>query len=139
MAKSVPEIIAAIEHFQPSNGDWRPLDALLYELFRSNSATQGIAAMLNVFERFPLEDGSGVFWSIVHGLESLDGSEPRLVESVQRAPSEFALMMVHRLMNAGYKEVDGVGLAALLEKVIHDQNVNSEIRQSAAKFHRWHR
>ena len=106
VVRPVSEIIAALERFQPSNGNWLALDALLEELFQCGSASLGIKAMLEVFEQFPTEDGAGVFWSIVHGLESLDGYERRLVESVRRAPSEFSLIMVHRhiILSAGPDE-----------------------------------
>lgn len=117
MPRPVAEIVAAIEQFQPSNGNWLALDALLDELFRSGSAAQGIAAMLGVFERYPAEDGAGVFWAIVHGLEALPGYESQLLASVRRIPSEFGSIMVNRLLKAGCQEVDGVNLLELLEQI----------------------
>jgi hypothetical protein len=102
MARTVSEIIVAIEAFQPSDGKWLPLDALLEELFQSGSASNGIDAMLHVFERYPTDDGAGVFWAILHGLESLPGQyETKLVQSLRRIPSRMALTMVCRLLNGG--------------------------------------
>ena len=64
--------------------------------------------MLRVFERYPDEDGAGVFWSIVHGLEALPGYEPFLVESYsKRAPSEFGVIMLGRILNSGQREIAG--------------------------------
>src|SRR5262245_30219361 len=133
MARPVSEIVVAIESFQPTNGNWLALDALLGELFSSGSATQGIDAMLGIFERYPVQDGAGIFWAIVHGLESLPGYESHLVESITRTPSRFALLMIHRLLNAGQVEVGSVNLLALLEQVAGDEQVNPASRQEARK------
>jgi hypothetical protein len=134
MARSVSEIIADIEDFKPSKGNWLGLDALLQELFLSGSAPVGIDAMLHVFERYPGEDGAGVFWSIVHGLESLPGYESRLVESIRRVPSDFALLMVNRLLNAECREAGGVRLLLLLEQVAQGETAHPEIRQKALEI-----
>jgi hypothetical protein len=133
MPRPVSEITADIENFKPSNGNWLVLDALLQELFLSGSASVGIDAMLHVFERYPAEDedGAGVFWSIVHGLESLPGYENGLVESVRREPSCFALLMVNRLLNAECADVGGTSLRSLLEQVAQDETARPEIRQEA--------
>ena len=74
-------MIAAIRDFEPEDGSWLAPDGLLGELFQAGAGTQGIDAMLAVFERHPTEDGAGVFWSIVPGLESLPGYEPARVGS----------------------------------------------------------
>lgn len=134
MARAVSEIIANIEDFKLSNGNWLGLDALLQELFLSGSAPDGIDAMLHVFERYPAEDGAGVFWAIVHELESLPGYESRLVESVRRIPSSFALLMVNRLLNADREDVGGVRLLSLLEQVTQDESARPEIRHEAQEI-----
>ena len=134
VARPVSQIITAIEDFNSSNGDWLELDALFEELFHNRSASLGIDAMLHVFERHPTEDGAGVFWSIVHGLESLPGYESRLVESVRKAPSVFALLMVNRLLNAGCQEGGGVRFASLLEQVVKNQNANPEVKLKAQEI-----
>jgi hypothetical protein len=140
MARPVSKIVAAIQDFQPSNGNWQGLDALLQELFQSKSASRGIDAMLHVFERYPTdEDGFGVFWTVLHGLESLPRYESKLVASVKRAPSDFGLLMVNRLLNAGRKAVGGVRLISLLEQVIKNQNVPPKIRREAQQFLELHR
>ena len=116
MARPVSEIIADIEDFKPSKGNWLELDALLHELFLRGSAPMGIDAMLHVFERYPGEDGAGVFWSIVHGLETLPGYESRLIESIRRVPSDFALLMVNRLLNTECREWEACGCFHCLSK-----------------------
>jgi hypothetical protein len=131
MARHVSEIIADIEDFKPSKGNWLGLDTLLQELLLSGSAAVGIDAMLRVFERYPAENGAGVFWSIVHGLENQPGYKSRLVESVRKVPSDFALLMVNRLLNAECRGSEGVQLLSLLEQVAQDPIARPETRQQA--------
>jgi hypothetical protein len=134
LAGSIPQILKSIEDFEPLEGNWLGLDSLLDELFQTGSASLGIDAMFRVFERFPTEDGAGVFWSILHGLESLSGYEVRLVESVRKSPAEFSLLMVNRLLNSGRDEIGPVRLLDLLERVAQDRNARPEIRQQAIDF-----
>jgi len=100
MARTAEEIIAAIEAFRPGEGDWRPLDDLLAELWSVGVPQSVIPGLLRVFDRFPDEDGAGVFWSIVHGLESLPGYELFLLESAELRPTPFKRIMVDRLRRA---------------------------------------
>jgi hypothetical protein len=133
MPRSIEDLIAAIRDFEPEDGSWLALDGLLGELFQAGAGTQGIDAMLAVFERHPTEDGVGVFWSIVHGLESLPSYEPSLVESVRRAPAELSLVMIGRMLNAGVTEAGGVQLRSLVREVAGNQDIAPEIRRAAQK------
>lgn len=100
MGAELTSLLARIESIRnvDDESDLMTLDASVRELFQLPDAEMGIDTLLRVFERFPTKDGFGVFWSIVHGLESLAGRyEPKLVASVRRAPSGFSVMMVNRL------------------------------------------
>ena len=90
-----------------------------------------LRSLFSVFERFPEEDGYGVFWSILHLLESCNGCNEALIESVERAPVEFNLRMVNRLLNSGIKQVDGRSLIQLLTNVAEDPDVQPSIRNTA--------
>jgi hypothetical protein len=114
MARSSTQIIADIESFHPTQGDWRPLDCLLDELWNSGKAQDHISDLLAVFERFPDSYGNGVLWSIVHGLEALNGYETELVRSYQQQPSEMSCVMLRRLLKSGVKQIDGVALNELI-------------------------
>ncbi|HVK52487.1 MAG TPA: hypothetical protein VM469_12220 [Pseudoxanthomonas sp.] len=98
-ARTQAEILRDIRQFSPSQGDWRPLDTLLDELWTVGPPElEAISILFNVFERFPDDDGAGVLWSIVHGVESLAHDyEPLLVASNRRAPSHMAAVMLARL------------------------------------------
>jgi hypothetical protein len=134
MARPASEIIVDLEEFQPADGNWLRLEHLLAELFQSGAANAGVETLLRIFERFPNEDGAGVFWSIVHGLESLVGYEAFLVESIRRAPSDFGLMMLSRLINAGTEDVGGTSYRELFVSVARDDSIKGETRALAERL-----
>lgn len=100
--RSLSETLQQIEHFSPRDGDWRPLDALLDELWASGDVGADVLPVLfGVFERFPEDDGAGVLWSIVHGIEALPiDYVPALRQSHQRNPSLMSDIMLSRAGNA---------------------------------------
>ena len=134
MARPIAAIISDIDEFLPRDGDWNRLDRLLGELFGSDQPHLGIVPLLRVFERFPDEDGFGVFWSIVHGLESLPGYECPLLESINRRPVEFTLLMVNRLLNGGIREVQGTPLLSILEESSAKLETTANARQAARNY-----
>jgi len=99
MSRPQAEILLEIDRFEPSPaGDWRELDALLSELWQDTVSPACLPVLLRVFERFPQDDGAGVFWSIVHGIESTDlNYEQPLRESLSRQPSALGEVMLFRL------------------------------------------
>ncbi|MGJ7565618.1 hypothetical protein ACSFBM_17330 [Variovorax sp. GB1R11] len=118
MPRKITSIARDIAKFAPTeDGDWRRLDALLVELWQVDGAERAIPEMLSVFERYPEEDGHGVMWSIVHGLEGLPNYEPALLGSLRRQPSDLGIVMVSRMLNAGITEIDGVSLLLTLEEI----------------------
>jgi len=60
MVRSTVDIAADIAAFQPTNGHWLGLDALLEELWKDGMLQEAIREMLRVFERFPNDGGAGV-------------------------------------------------------------------------------
>jgi len=98
MPRSVDDILRDVEAFRPANGDWRPLDALLSELWNAGVPVRALPALFGVFERFPNDDGAGVLWSIVHGVEGLGlDYEQVLRDSLARQPSDMGKIMLGRL------------------------------------------
>ncbi len=97
MTRPVDDILRDIETFQPAKS-WLPLDDLLAELWDAGVPASALQKLFGVFERFPGEDGAGVLWSIVHGLEALDlDYEQELRESLARQPSDMGKIMLGRL------------------------------------------
>ncbi len=134
MPRAAETILADIDTFEPADGEWIALDRLLEELWSGDVPPASARVLLRVFERYPEEDGEGVFWGIVHGLEAFPGYETALLEAVQRAPTEFSLLMVNRLLNGGRSEVDGVSLTAVLEAVAADPRHPASVREEARDY-----
>jgi hypothetical protein len=92
------QILNDIAEFQPSDGNWLALEELLSELWQVGVSPDALPVLFQVFERFPQEDGAGVLWSIVHGVEALDISyETQLRLSIARQPSFMGKVMLGRL------------------------------------------
>ena len=115
------------------------LDGAVNSLFASDCPALGIGTLLRIFERFPTSDGYGIFWSIVHGLESLSDYEVALIESVRRQLCEFSLLMVNRILNVGRTHVNGTDLFALLEEVASNPDYSEDIRIETQNFAEWQR
>lgn len=134
MPRSTKDIAADIDAIQPTNGNWLGLEALLEELWRDGSPQAAIPELLRVFERFPDDDGLGVFWSIVHGLEALPGYQAHLLASVGRAPSDMAVTMLGRLLNAGYHDINGVPIRHILQEVVTRSDAGPSAKETARSF-----
>ncbi len=134
MARKHADIVVDLRAFAPPADDWDRLNDLAAELWKSGSPADAIPDLLGVFERFPDAESFGVFWSILHGLESLPGYEAELVRSVQRRPSEFGVLMVGRLLNAGRAEAAGTPLLPLLQSVAARPGLPERVRRTAQLF-----
>jgi hypothetical protein len=138
VARTHAKIVADIRSFAPVDGDWRRLDALLDELWRLGSPAEAVPELLGVFERFPEDDGAGVFWAILHGLESLPGYADEVVRSVQKRPSSFGVLMLNRILNGGRSEVGGVQLIPLLRQIAQRLELPEMIQRDAREFAELH-
>lgn len=93
------QLLSKIEKFEPSpSGDWKDLDNLLDELWQTQLSESCLSVLFRVFERYYNDDGAGVFWSIVHGVEAtaLD-YENALRKSIANQQSEMGEIMLRRL------------------------------------------
>ena len=73
-------------------------------------------ALFGLFERFPEEDGHGVYWSVLHGLEHRGSYESALLASWRRAPSPFTRSMLLRLRNAGRESIGDEPIGTIAEE-----------------------
>lgn len=106
------------------------ITALDADILNANDVGQ----LLGVFERFPDDDGFGVFWQILHLLERAGDYESALVDSVRRNPGEFNLTMINRLLNGGIEKVGAQSLVSLLEEVARTEQADPESTQWAIHF-----
>src|SRR5690349_13754791 len=65
------DLDTAIREFTPQQGMWLPLERHFERAFSSPDPKHYYHAIFNLFERFPEEDGAGVFWSALHGMEAV--------------------------------------------------------------------
>ncbi len=116
------------------SGDLSRLDAVIGQSVSVKPNESLDAALFGIFERFPEEDGHGVYWSIVHGLERRGEYEQALLASLRRAPSMFTLTMLNRLLNAGQSTCAGVPALQLLEAAAVSPLACESARKAATRF-----
>lgn len=110
-----PDLYQKIAEFEPEGDDyWLPLDELLQAVFQQEKPQLYFPAIFNLFERFPDEDGAGVFWAALHGMEAVGGYETELVRYFRRSPALMIHALLVRLRNSGHTHVAGVALDSLL-------------------------
>jgi hypothetical protein len=114
--------------------DLKRLEELAKQLNEFGASEDIVRAFLGVFERFPVDDAYGIFWSILHGLEKSPNYEFALIESLQRQPAEFSLLMVKRILNSGKKQIGDTDLLALLKGIAEDRTQAQEIQEQAKQF-----
>ncbi|MBK1884794.1 hypothetical protein JIN85_20460 [Luteolibacter pohnpeiensis] len=106
---------AGIREFCPVDGDWRPLEAHLDQAFASREPESYYDAIFNLFERFPEDDGSGVFWTALHGMEACGNYEKKLLLYFRRTPGLMTTAMLRRIYNSGQKDIEGFPIDRLIE------------------------
>ncbi|WP_129139595.1 hypothetical protein [Modicisalibacter coralii] len=102
------ELANRIAEFEPQDGNWLPLEELLQRALLAADMQVYYPAIFRLFERYPDEDGAGVFWTALHGMEDAGGYEKDLLESFQRSPSEMTETILLRLRNSGSEYVSDV-------------------------------
>ena len=73
---------------------------------------------MNLFERFPEEDGAEVFWSALHGMEAVGGYEDLLLQYFRRHPSLMTRALLRRILNSGQTHIGRVAISSLIDDVV---------------------
>lgn len=107
-------LIEKILNFEPSEGDWCELDALFENVFASQNPEFYYHAIFSLFEKYPSEDGAGVFWSALHGMERFGKYESELLRCFRRFPNEMSRIMLIRMRNSGLMNVEGFPIERLI-------------------------
>jgi len=126
--REIGEIIEAIEKYKPET-DWLGLDDLLQELFSHPMNKVPAEPLLSVFERYPTEDGYGVFWVIVHGVEDIPNYELALLASLKKTPSLFGLTMAKRILNSGSHRHLHEAVRAVARTIARSRRLEPEVRE----------
>lgn len=92
------QLLKEISDFTPADGLWSPLEELLARLWAMEVRPEHLPYLFRLFERFPSDDGGGVLWSIIHGIEELPFDyEEELRASLARQESEMGRTLLDRL------------------------------------------
>jgi hypothetical protein len=135
MSQEILELVKAVDQLQSVDGeDLELLQKVADRYFAQSDASQHLDVWFRLYERFPDDDGYGVFWTILHGIESQAGSGDSVVRSVQRAPTHFSLLMVNRMLNGGTSSVNGTNLLELLNHVASNEQISPSVRDDAISF-----
>ncbi|RLB54961.1 MAG: hypothetical protein DRI90_19825 [Deltaproteobacteria bacterium] len=134
------ELIALLHAFPgQEEGDLEQLDEVVAGALALRQDSELDAALFSVFERYPDEDGYGVYWSILHGLEARSDYEPGLLASVRRKPSVFAATMLNRMSNGGHDTCSGVATIDLLIEISRSADASEKTKRTAGGFIELHR
>lgn len=109
------ELDRQIRNYQPRDGSFVTLETHFEEAFSSVDPRAYYDAIFNLFERFPDDDGNGVFWSAIHGMEHIGEYEDKLLMYFRRFPSLMTRTMLIRIRNAGSSAIGGVEIATLVD------------------------
>jgi hypothetical protein len=137
LKNSIQEIISSIDLLTTidSAEDLTRLQELADLYFTHPQASDYLNVWFRLYERFPNDDSEGIFWGILHSIETYHPISDRLaIESVLRQPSEFPLMMVNRLLNSGAAQVGDVDLLELLHHVATNEHYSPMIRENAQHY-----
>jgi hypothetical protein len=93
----------------------KQLEALVNLLDRTVITPELYRALFDLYERFPEDDGYGIFSSILHFLETCSRYEQFLIESMRRKPTYTAIRMVDRLVLGGLTQLGEVNLLSLVQ------------------------
>ena len=126
--RQLNELISEIESYESHDGDWLRLDELVAELWESGNPEMGINALFRIFEKYPTEDGAGVFWTILHGLETLD-YEQNLYDSLIDKPSHMTIAMLKRIVNSNSDTIAGRSISELIILIKNNPKIESELLQ----------
>lgn len=129
-------LLENIERFSDpqDEAELKSLDTTVQTIDPGTCGPREIQALFGVFERFPEHDGFGVFWGILHALETCQGYESELVASVQRQPCEFNVLMINRLLNAGVVVINGHQLVGVLKQVLADKKSTCQALHDAQSY-----
>ena len=112
----------------------RALEAAAARIDPTKLTEADFRAVFDLYERFPDEDGYGIFWTFLHAVEAADGYESALLASVDRKPVEFNVMMVGRFLNAGVVELAERNVLTLLNALAAETDISSRARETAKNF-----
>ena len=102
--------------------------------FEENSPldSKDIRVLISLFEKFPVDYYSHVFWNILHGLEHVGGYESELLASLERKPSCMVITMLGRMINSDIIRHSGVSIIDEIKKIANNSSIHADISERAS-------
>ena len=100
------------------------------EIEKKDLGLSAVEPLLQFIERHPVSD-FGMPGEIVHYIESLEGYEDKLVDSINRRPTLHTVWMINRIKNTGenYEKY-----TKILNGVLERKDIEDEIKESVKEF-----
>ncbi|TDX87291.1 hypothetical protein [Epilithonimonas xixisoli] len=127
----IHNIITQLNSVNPNNDTLYEVDDIISELYsmEKSERKKAIPAMFGIFERLNDNHYDSVLWSVLHAIEGLTDYENELIQSIERKPNEFNLLMVNRILNSGQTVFKDCNYIILLEKLLLDRNLNQNLNE----------
>ena len=142
MARTFEEIVASLNALQAGDFDYKgphydskdKLNELTAELIASPHPERGVPVLFDILERMPEAD-LGSPGPIVHTLERTRGHyEGELVASIKRRPTDLAIWMVNRILNATSDAESRVFYLGVLQTAAEHPSASQVVKQEAKRF-----
>ena len=146
MARSIHEIIEGInslvaDDFNLWNEDAYGMERL-YELTddlkEMPDRSLALRSMFDLIERFPDPDAHtslGTPGPLVHAIESIEGYEDELLQSLDRRPTTYTVLMINRILNISVSEDQRKKFMSLLLDTTHHPKASEDTIRDALSFY----
>ena len=119
MSHPVDELIQRLDSFVPCDNDVDSVN-ILYEITDNfdgiEAPEKAVPRMFALLEKFP-DAELGTPGPLVHCIESVDGYESQLIESIHRRPTYLTVWMVNRRLNSTLTEEERTTFLEILNAV----------------------
>ena len=113
--------------------EFSELEEILKEVFNNKLQKHFIHDMFRIYEKYPEEDND-IFWSMLHGIESINNYKDALFLSLNKKITKFGILMVNRIINKGIITYKNQNLLNLLEQFMNNESLSNELRNDAKEF-----
>ncbi|MDR2284182.1 MAG: hypothetical protein LBE37_13280 [Sphingobacterium sp.] len=133
---SIEELIDQLNAINPNNDSIYEVDSIIELLYKldSSEAKKAIGPLLKIFERLDEGHYDEVLWSIIHSVEALKEYEGDLIDSVNRCPNEYNLLMINRILNSGEQSYKSTDYLSLLKKLNTDDNLSYFLKEEVEGY-----
>ncbi|MFD2556337.1 hypothetical protein [Sphingobacterium tabacisoli] len=128
---NIEELIDQLNAINPNDESLYEVDSIIDLLHKLDigEAKRAIGPLFKIFERLNEGHYDGVLWSIIHGIEGFNEYEDDLIQSVNRCPNEYNLLMINRILNSGKQSYKSTDYLLLLKELHTDNNLSDFLKE----------